>query len=61
MKHGVLAGLIIGGVVGVYYGINMSKRDEKRLRHAADDLLGRGGDMVDGLKDRAVRLFDNWD
>lgn len=59
MRRGLIAGIIIGGIVGAYYGMNMGNREQRRLRHATDDVIDRGGDIVDQVKDRAVRLFDN--
>ncbi len=59
MRRGLITGLILGGIVGAYYGMNMTSRDQRRVRQATDDLLGRGTDVVDRVKDGAVRLFDN--
>jgi len=59
MRRGLITGLIIGGIVGAYYGMNMTSRDQRRLRQTTDDLLGRGTDMVDRVKDGAVRFLDN--
>lgn len=59
MRRGIIAGIIIGGIAGAYYGMNMGNREQRRLRHATDDLVERGGDVMDRVKDGAARLFDN--
>ncbi|MGI6357410.1 MAG: YtxH domain-containing protein [Bacillota bacterium] len=60
MRRGLLTGLVIGGIIGAYYGMNMSSRDQRRLRESAGDLLDRGGEVVDRVKDGALRFMDNW-
>ncbi len=60
MRRGLITGLVIGGIVGAYYGMNMTGRDQRRLRRGADDLLDRGGEAVDRMRDGAMRLVDNW-
>lgn len=59
MRRGLITGLVIGGIVGAYYGMNMGSREQRRLRQATDDLLERGTDVVDRVRDGAGRLFDN--
>lgn len=57
MRRGLVTGLIIGGVLGVYYGLTVSNRERRRLNYLADDLLERGSDVMDMVRDKAVRTM----
>ncbi|HHW98672.1 MAG TPA: YtxH domain-containing protein [Firmicutes bacterium] len=57
MRRGLIAGMIIGGVIGTYYGMSLGSKSERRLRRMADDFLDRGSEMMDRVKDRATRMM----
>lgn len=57
MRRGLVAGMIIGGVLGTYYGMSLNNRSERRLQRMADDFLDRGTEMMDRVKDRASRMM----
>ncbi|NLW17925.1 MAG: hypothetical protein GX033_09885 [Firmicutes bacterium] len=57
MRRGLIAGMIIGGVLGAYYGMSLSSRQERRLQRLADDFLDRGNEMMARVKDRASRMM----
>lgn len=57
MRRGLIAGMIIGGVLGTYYGMSMNHRSEQRLQRMADDFMDRSSDMMDRVKDRASRMM----
>ena len=57
MRRGLIAGLIVGGLLGTYYGMSLNSKSEQRLQRMADDFLDRSGDMMDKVKDRASRMM----
>lgn len=57
MRRGLVAGMIIGGMLGTYYGMSLNNRSERRLQRMADDFLDRGTEMMDRVKDRASRMM----
>ena len=57
MRRGLLTGLVVGGLLGTYYGMSLNNKSERRLQRMADDLLDRGGEMVDRVRDRASRMM----
>lgn len=59
MRRGFFAGIVLGSLIGVYYGMSMNGKDRRRLRHMASDAMDRGTDMVDMVKDRAQRLVEH--
>ncbi|NLY54835.1 MAG: YtxH domain-containing protein [Firmicutes bacterium] len=60
MRRGLLAGLVIGGVLGAYYGMSMGNREQRRLRRMANDLMSRGEDMMDMMKDKASHMMQGF-
>lgn len=57
MRRGLLAGLIVGGMLGTYYGMSLNNRGERHLQRMADEFLDRSGDMMDKVRDRASRMM----
>lgn len=57
-RGGLLTGMILGGMIGVYYGMSMNGKRRARMRHMADDVIDRGGDVVDSMMDRAHSLME---
>ena len=57
MRRGLIAGMIIGGVLGTYYGMSMGNRSEQRLQRMADDFLDRSSEMMDRVRGRASRMM----
>ncbi|MGI6343807.1 MAG: YtxH domain-containing protein [Bacillota bacterium] len=58
MRRHLLTGMIIGGLIGTYYGMTMSRQNQRRLTNMADNLIDRGSDMAGMIKDRATDLMD---
>ncbi len=59
MRRGFLAGILLGGLVGVYYGMTMDGKGRRRLRHMATDAADRGTDMIDMVRDKAQRIVEH--
>ncbi len=57
MRRGLVTGMIIGGVLGTYYGMSLNSKSERRLQRMADDFLDRGTEMMDRVKDRASHIM----
>lgn len=42
MRKGFIAGLLVGGLVGAYYGMQMTVREKSELRGMAMNFASRG-------------------
>ncbi|KAF0197462.1 MAG: hypothetical protein FD169_444 [Bacillota bacterium] len=65
MRKGFIAGLLVGGLVGAYYGMQMTVREKSELRGMAMKFASRGkqaihqfGDSADGLKEAAQEILE---
>lgn len=66
MRKGFIAGLLVGGLVGAYYGMQMTVREKSELRGMAMNFASRGKnamhgfgvDSVEGLRDAAKEILE---
>ena len=65
MRKGFIAGLLVGGLVGAYYGMQMTIREKSELRGMAMKFAARGrhamhqfGDSAENLKDATQDMFE---
>lgn len=53
MRKGFIAGMIIGGLVGAYYGMQMTTREKSELRGMAMRFASRGKQAMRELTNQA--------
>lgn len=65
MRKGFIAGLLVGGLVGAYYGMQMTVREKSELRDMAMKFASRGktamsklGDMTDEAVSSAQDILE---
>ena len=58
MRRGFITGLILGGLVGTYYGMQLTTREKSELRGMAVKLASRGRHMLDEARDSVDDLMD---
>lgn len=58
MRKGFIAGLLVGGLVGAYYGMQMTVREKSELRGMAMKFAARGKNAINEFGDSTAHLKD---
>lgn len=58
MRKGFIAGIIIGGLVGVYYGMQLTTRERSALGDLVDRVAAKGRRAMRELADDAVQVVE---
>lgn len=58
MRKGFLAGMIIGGLVGVYYGMQLTTRERSALGDLVGRVAAKGRRVVRELAEDAVQVVE---
>ncbi|MBS3984949.1 MAG: hypothetical protein KGZ66_05040 [Selenomonadales bacterium] len=58
MRKGFIAGIIIGGLVGVYYGMQLTTRERSALGDLVDRVAAKGRRVMRELADDAVQVVE---
>ncbi|MBS3872777.1 MAG: hypothetical protein KGZ92_08235 [Firmicutes bacterium] len=59
MNRGFMAGIVLGGLVGAYYGIQMVRGNRSQLRNMAMRLAKRGRRALGRVGTRAERAMED--
>ncbi len=59
MNRGFMAGIVLGGLVGAYYGYQMTTRDRSDLKNMAVRLAARGRRALSKAGGRAERVVES--
>jgi predicted Zn-dependent protease with MMP-like domain len=58
VRKGFIAGIIIGGLVGVYYGMQLTTRERSALGDLVDRVAAKGRRVMRELADDAVQVVE---
>lgn len=58
MRKGFIAGMIIGGLVGVYYGMQLTTRERSALGDLVGRVAAKGRRVVRELAEDAVQVVE---
>lgn len=58
MRKGFIAGLLVGGLVGAYYGMQMTVREKSEIKSAAMKFASRGRKAMQQFGNRAEGMAD---
>jgi len=59
MRKGFIAGLLVGGLVGAYYGMQMTVREKGELRDMAMKFASRGKRAMQGIGNTAEDALES--
>lgn len=58
MRKGFIAGLLVGGLIGAYYGMQMTVREKSELRDMAMRFASRSKRAMHQLGDTAEKVME---
>lgn len=59
VNKGFMAGIVLGGLFGAYYGLQMARGDRSQLRNMAMRLAKRGRRVLGRAGTRAERVMED--
>jgi len=58
VRKGFIAGLLVGGLVGAYYGMQMTIREKSELKDMAMKFASRGRHAMNQIGNKAERVSE---